>query len=682
VLEVEDASHLSVDELFKLRFVSNKFDYKARLEERTRFTKLLKERINSQVEHLENRQKEREAHEARLTAAIEELDKQTFQLESELKNATEEKQAAEQVHEGVTAELGKCSDAFANATAVLKEKQVLSEAASSSVNDASARLASAQDELVAAKNNLEQQKVTSTKLQEYNTQLQEYNSKLQDDLNTLQATTLKLQEEKVVAQQQLCTLKAERELAMGQLEVAKATAQSHEASIISLENEVETVKAELAKDQELRSQEESEVAAVQAQVDEYRATHGKTQAEFDRLNTENQQLQQTYSSQSQNLSAMQAEMESTKTRLLMADEASQLKISEFSRLQEALEASQQQVNVLREERTAGEALRRSLNNTILDLKGNIRTFCRLHPAQAAGIVELKTGTTGEQSIELRVPNVPQPFVFGFDKHFPGDFSQAQFFDEVADLVTNAVEGFRVCIASYGSKDTSRHTMIGGRDCDQGIIPRAVRKVIDDVTLLNQKGWTLEVSISMLQICQEAVSDMFSSSQNSIDDQFLSDSANLPSITISSMVEFEKLFQLRNVYQTEGKDLAQMVPGHSMLTIKVSGENATGQQRNGVLSLVTLTANQHGTTDITDMKTCDNSFNGIVDVVYALSTRASAVPYQSSKLAQLMQPFLGSNSKTLMITEIGSDPAASKQNLHILRFGAKVNSCHVGRAKKN
>jgi len=52
------------------------------------------------------------------------------------------------------------------------------------------------------------------------------------------------------------------------------------------------------------------------------------------------------------------------------------------------------------------------------------------------------------------------------------------FDEVSDLVQSALDGYKVCLFSYGQTGAGKtHTMQGSRSIEgQGIIPRAISKV--------------------------------------------------------------------------------------------------------------------------------------------------------------------------------------------------------------
>lgn len=52
------------------------------------------------------------------------------------------------------------------------------------------------------------------------------------------------------------------------------------------------------------------------------------------------------------------------------------------------------------------------------------------------------------------------------------------FEEVSDLVQSALDGYKVCLFSYGQTGAGKtHTMQGSRSHQgQGIIPRAISKV--------------------------------------------------------------------------------------------------------------------------------------------------------------------------------------------------------------
>ena len=80
--------------------------------------------------------------------------------------------------------------------------------------------------------------------------------------------------------------------------------------------------------------------------------------------------------------------------------------------------------------------------------------------------------------------------FAYDRVFRPEASQAAVFEEVSDLVQSALDGFKVCLFSYGQTGAGKtHTMTGSRSYEgQGIIPRAISKVGGRVC--GGEGWRL------------------------------------------------------------------------------------------------------------------------------------------------------------------------------------------------
>ncbi len=179
---------------------------------------------------------------------------------------------------------------------------------------------------------------------------------------------------------------------------------------------------------------------------------------------------------------------------------------------------------------AGEALRRKLHNTVQELKGNIRVFCRVRPLSAAEaaaapnrespmehitIVSSEGGDSLEeirlvQQVESSSGSVAKPSVFSFDKVFPGEASQGAVFDEISQLVQSALDGYRVCIFAYGQTGSGKTFTMEGDASDpirKGMIPRAVEQIFDSTKLLGERGWAFSFEASYLEIYNETIRDL-------------------------------------------------------------------------------------------------------------------------------------------------------------------------------
>ncbi|KAG4978291.1 hypothetical protein JHK86_037765 [Glycine max] len=97
----------------------------------------------------------------------------------------------------------------------------------------------------------------------------------------------------------------------------------------------------------------------------------------------------------------------------------------------------------------GEKLRKELHNTILELKGNIRVFCRVRPllpdegsSTEGNIISYPTSMEASgRGIELTQNG--QKHSFTYDKVFAPDTSQEEVFIEISQLVQSALDGYKM-----------------------------------------------------------------------------------------------------------------------------------------------------------------------------------------------------------------------------------------------
>eukprot|EP01035_Chromulina_nebulosa_P034707 gene34707-46591_t len=178
-----------------------------------------------------------------------------------------------------------------------------------------------------------------------------------------------------------------------------------------------------------------------------------------------------------------------------------------------------------------ESQRRKLLNKIQELRGNIRVFIRCRPFLPNEMAErdrpepvfhfhkddvslsLKPFAvnlvTSSSNSKAMLGSMAQPFVF--DRIFSTDATQEQVYQEVADLVQSALDGYRVCIMSYGQSGSGKtFTMTGSQQVSerQGIIPRTVADIITQSDTMISNGWEeILVSVSILELYNEDLRDL-------------------------------------------------------------------------------------------------------------------------------------------------------------------------------
>lgn len=180
----------------------------------------------------------------------------------------------------------------------------------------------------------------------------------------------------------------------------------------------------------------------------------------------------------------------------------------------------------------GESLRRRLHNTVQELKGNIRVFCRVRPLLAT---ELQAGKSVDESLqhlslavnedereEIKLVmasesasgnQVSKVYPFAFDKVFDWNSTQGQVFEEISQLVQSALDGYRVCIFAYGQTGSGKtFTMEGNMEVPEmtGMIPRAAQQIFASTEALKEKGWQFTFECSYLEIYNETIRDLLAS----------------------------------------------------------------------------------------------------------------------------------------------------------------------------
>jgi kinesin family protein C1 len=180
-----------------------------------------------------------------------------------------------------------------------------------------------------------------------------------------------------------------------------------------------------------------------------------------------------------------------------------------------------------------EMLRRKLHNTIQELKGNIRVFCRIRPmledppetglqfafpdSRSMEIItaEAISSTLASFNSEKQGSNAAamKTMTFSYDKVFPPHSTQDEVFEELSQLVQSALDGYRACIFTYGQTGSGKTFTMEGFGPDhpdprtRGMIPRAVEQIFRSAEALAEKGWRYEYEAFFLEIYNEEIRDL-------------------------------------------------------------------------------------------------------------------------------------------------------------------------------
>jgi len=391
-----------------------------------------------------------------------------------------------------------------------------------------------------------------------------------------------------------------------------------------------------------------------------------------------------------------------------------------------------------------ESVRRRLHNTVLELKGNVRVFCRIRPLMPAeeksnvdvSVAAIKGGELAGRGLEIEQTSQGakgkslQKHTFSFDRVFGPQSSQNEVFEEVSMLVQSALDGYRVCIFAYGQTGSGKtHTMLGNTQ-DEGIIPRSVRQVFATADSAVEQGWKYSMKAAMLEIYNEDIKDLLGPGPPEGKKHVIShaDTGKASGVEVS-FLEWVEVASTTDVSSLLKKAMSQRSVGvtacnahssrsHMVFMLAVEGSNeATGQRLSGALNLVDLAGSER--VDKSEVKgerlketqAINKSLSALGDVIAALGSKEGHIPYRNSKLTFLLQNSLvcpldfcvfachsiefwwcltsidikllqSGSGKALMLCNIGPSRSSSSESLCTLRFAAKVNATNIGTARRN
>ena len=346
--------------------------------------------------------------------------------------------------------------------------------------------------------------------------------------------------------------------------------------------------------------------------------------------------------------------------------------------------------------------RRHLHNTIQELKGNIRVFCRIRPPSAdenafddSSLAVDRKGEFAGRRLEIAPPDAPKKYDFTFDRVFSKNGDQKEVFDEVSLLVQSALDGYKVCIFTYGQTGSGKtYTMLGGKGDARGLIPRSMEQIFASQSLLQSKGMKVSITATLLEIYNEDIRDLLSASSEKVehkikhDDEGNTHVTNLSSAEVYSPADVEALMQQANaaraVAKTNMNDRSSR--SHMVMRLCIDGVNEAGEPIHGALNLVDLAGSERlKTTGATgdrlkEAQAINSSLSSLGDVIFALANKEKHIPFRNSKLTYLLKNSLGGDSKTLMLVNVSPSLDSAQETVCSLRFAAKVNSCALKSAK--
>ncbi|KAJ2909093.1 kinesin-like nuclear fusion protein [Coemansia aciculifera] len=438
-------------------------------------------------------------------------------------------------------------------------------------------------------------------------------------------------------------------------------------------------------------------------------------------------LEGTISKQASDQLELESSCRGLRAKLEQLEDVANEREIRIAELEEDVATRNHSIDLLEAKLRNEESMRRKLHNTIQELKGNIRVFCRVRPLlgeekEASTSLPLSFPDCDDKNeIELVQSSenalgksTSKSFPFKFDRVFAPDSSQDAVFDDVSQLIQSALDGYPVCIFAYGQTGSGKtHTMqgpdtISASDMDAdilGIIPRAVKQIYENTGKLAERGWEYTLEGQFLEIYNETLQDLLaptgrgdkqaSDKQAKLDIYQDNDGhTRVKNLTMVKVDSAERVHWLlaraaenRTVAATNCNERSSR--SHSVFTLFLHGKNTlTGESSTGVLNLIDLAGSERLSNSgssgdrLKETQAINKSLACLGDVIAALAKGNRHIPYRNSKLTHLLQESLGAgNSKTLMFVCVNPSPGSTQESLCSLQFATKVNSCQIGTARR-
>jgi kinesin family protein C1 len=400
-----------------------------------------------------------------------------------------------------------------------------------------------------------------------------------------------------------------------------------------------------------------------------------------------------------NLKMCKDEVEKVKGEIRLENEKSDAIVKKLKEMIDEREGMQEEI-------LNWEIERRKLHNKIMNLKGNIRVFCRIRPclnvANRGNEVVFAKGDSSvvvlnkmKSRVDRTGARKSEDFKYKFDRVFGPSASQESVFQEIELLVQSALDGFGVCIFAYGPTGSGKSfTMEGPQEQkldraffqnheDRGIIPRAVQKIFNSIGELGQLGWKYSLECSVMEIYQERVYDLLDSDckkEKQVQEiKGIVSVKGLKSVPIASPEEFGKVLVLAKRYRRIGATNSNQYSSRSHLIFQVKIQS---EARVGTLNLVDLAGSEKFEAANDPKQTAEGSFirnslSELKTVLISLKKKSQINPsFRNSCLTHVLKNTLCSGSKVLMMVNVAPEARSSEEAKCSLTFASTVNSVKI------
>ncbi|WZZ37525.1 hypothetical protein YC2023_020926 [Brassica napus] len=299
-----------------------------------------------------------------------------------------------------------------------------------------------------------------------------------------------------------------------------------------------------------------------------------------------------------------------------------------------------------------QVLRKRYYNTIEDMKGKIRVYCRIRPLNE------KERSEREKQMLTSVDEFTVEHPWKDDKRkqhiYDRVFDMLASQDDVFEDTKSAVDGYNVCIFAYGQTGSGKTFTIYGHENNPGLTPRATKELFK---ILKRDSNRFSFSLKGMVFVE-----------------------NVTTIPISTLEELRMIIERgserRHVSGTNMNEESSR--SHLILSVVIESIDLQTQSASrGKLSFVDLAGSERvkksgsAGCQLKEAQSINKSLSALGDVIGALSSGSQHIPYRNHKLTMLMSDSLGGNAKTLMFVNVSPAESNLDETYNSLLYASRV-----------
>ncbi|CAD6261846.1 unnamed protein product [Miscanthus lutarioriparius] len=402
-----------------------------------------------------------------------------------------------------------------------------------------------------------------------------------------------------------------------------------------------------------------------------------------------------------NLAVRNAEVDGLQNSLKELDELREFKADVDRKNQQTAEILKRQgaqlvelENLYKQE----QVLRKRYYNTIEDMKGKIRVFCRLRPLSDKELsFEEKNIVCSPVEFTIAHPwKDEKSKQHIYDRVFDANTSQEEVFEDTKYLVQSAVDGYNVCIFAYGQTGSGKTFTIYGSDNNPGLTPRATSELFRVIKRDGNK-YSFSLKAYMVELYQDNLVDLLlPRNAKQLKLEIKKDSKGVVTVENATVVSISSIEELRAIItrgserrHTAGTNMNdESSRSHLILSIIIESTNLQTQSyARGKLSFVDLAGSERvkksgsAGKQLKEAQSINKSLSALADVIGALSSDGQHIPYRNHKLTMLMSDSLGGNAKTLMFVNVSPAESNLEETYNSLMYASRVR-CIVNDTSKH